>query len=220
MKRASNSILKSRPLRSAGRSTVAAVATLVTANAVVIYNDSLNASLASAKDKSGAAPLVSQAITIAGTAVFDANLRSSVNGKGFYETISIVNYQNGFGGYGFTIFSDTRLRTFAAGDIIPGEGAVSTDPFFNLIFFGYLNPGETAFIGFSFNPSGSQDLFGWIEFRMDKKDAGDTGFTLTRYAYEDSGAFIEAGAVPEPSGPLLLSLAGLMGLLKRRRPVA
>lgn len=73
--------------------------------------------------------------------------------------------------------------------------------------------GEAGFMGFRFNPSGTT-LFGWAEVVI----ASGTSygeFEVLRWAYEDSGASIQVGAVPEPKatgtglGWLALGAAGL-----------
>lgn len=77
--------------------------------------------------------------------------------------------------------------------------------------------GESTYIGFTFNPSGT-DLFGWASVTLTKGTYGS--FTVDNWAYDDSGASILAGqttaaAVPEPStsamglGALALGAAGL-----------
>jgi hypothetical protein len=79
------------------------------------------------------------------------------------------------------------------------------------------NAGTTNFTGGNFLgfqlDSGN---FGWLELTISTSlGAGsEHGFTITRYAYQDSGAAITAGAVPEPSefgiglGLLALGVAG------------
>ena len=71
------------------------------------------------------------------------------------------------------------------------------------------------FFGFRFNPSGTQELYGWGRLNFGK---GGQTFRLVDWAYEDSGAPILTGAtaVPEPNLSLL-GLAGLTGAALRRR---
>lgn len=64
---------------------------------------------------------------------------------------------------------------------------------------------SNSYIGFRFNPSGSQTLYGWGQLSL---SADSTTMTLVDYAYDDTGASILTAAVPEPS----VSLLGLMGL--------
>lgn len=72
--------------------------------------------------------------------------------------------------------------------------------------------GTSGFVGFTFDNSGTTN-FGW--FAVTYNDASQT-VELGDFAYEDSGAGILAGAVPEPSSLGLLAL-GASGLLARRR---
>ena len=68
--------------------------------------------------------------------------------------------------------------------------------------------GTSRYAGFRFELDGS-DVYGWM--LIDYSSAGDT-FTVSEFAYDDSGAGIEIGeVVPEPSTALLLAL-GLAGL--------
>ncbi|MDQ6630679.1 MAG: PEP-CTERM sorting domain-containing protein, partial [Verrucomicrobiota bacterium] len=68
-----------------------------------------------------------------------------------------------------------------------------------------------AYMGIKFNTSTATGLFGWIRI-----DAGPTaGFpaTIVDWAYENSGAGISAGAVPEPTTLALGCLAaGAVGV--------
>lgn len=215
MKPSNTSSLKSRPLRSAGHAAAAAGVALMTANAGVVYVDDLNTTVSSATDKSGTAPLGSAAIPIDGTPAFTANLQS-----GSPLTISIDNRQNGFAAYGVGSKGGNPAVVFSTGETIPPPGPtiLATDYSLNLInFYNALAPGESAYIGFAFNPTGSQELYGWAEFEMGTKSTTSNSFTLTRYAYEDSGAGIQAGQIPEPSGALLVMLAGAAGSVRRRR---
>jgi hypothetical protein len=69
-------------------------------------------------------------------------------------------------------------------------------------------PGTSRYAGFQFELDGS-DVYGWMQ--IDYSSTGDT-FTVSEWAYDDTGAGIEIGAlIPEPSTALLLAL-GLAGL--------
>jgi hypothetical protein len=82
---------------------------------------------------------------------------------------------------------------------------------------------------FTFNPTGSQDLYGWLHLNGLTNECGcqtlDT--QLIDMAYEDSGAFIQTGASPEPAtmiptglGALALGATGLRRWRKSRKQAA
>jgi hypothetical protein len=83
---------------------------------------------------------------------------------------------------------------------------------------GWLTRGSSGYFGFSINPSGSLPLYGWGE--LVRSATGTDTITLTRYAYEDSGAAILTGAVtavPEPESYAVLGGTGLLVMAGIRR---
>jgi hypothetical protein len=87
---------------------------------------------------------------------------------------------------------------------------------------GYWQPdGSKAYAGLEFvtNPGGGQTVqFGWVELSYNV----DQTVTLYGFAYDNSGAAIAAGAVPEPAedaalGALLAGCAAAYAARRRRR---
>jgi PEP-CTERM motif len=75
--------------------------------------------------------------------------------------------------------------------------------------------GQTGYIGFKFDPdsvAGQQSFYGWFLMSVDSSNGG----TVTSWAYENTGAGIAAGAIPEP-GSLAMLAMGAVGLSRWRR---
>ena len=84
--------------------------------------------------------------------------------------------------------------------------------------------GSTGYIGFRFDPEtvgGAQTWYGWAQMSIGNNV--DTDGSVISWAYDDSGAGIAAGAIPEPSSLAALAM-GAVGLLtirqRRARTVA
>jgi hypothetical protein len=77
-------------------------------------------------------------------------------------------------------------------------------------------PGQPGYIGFSLVPDGGgAPLYGWMQVTLE--NGGSTPGLVHSWAFEDSGAPILVGAVPEPSAAVLSCLGMLSFLLRRRR---
>lgn len=76
----------------------------------------------------------------------------------------------------------------------------------------------SGYWGFSL-PSGSTTLYGWMsgDFNRVNEFFATPSFNLTGYAYDDTGASIKVGAVPEPSAVTMALLAGSAAVWRRRR---
>jgi hypothetical protein len=76
--------------------------------------------------------------------------------------------------------------------------------------------GVESYIGFSFFTNDSEGpLYGWMRIEV---TANNPGGVVHDWAFEDTGAPIITGMVPEPSSLLLLGFAPLL-ICRRRRPV-
>lgn len=80
--------------------------------------------------------------------------------------------------------------------------------------------GDSGYIGFRFNPTGTV-LYGWAEVVL--TNGGSTGtFEVAQWAYDNTGADIKTGVVPEPEtaalglGALAFGAAGLRQWRKRK----
>jgi hypothetical protein len=110
------------------------------------------------------------------------------------------------------VYNGTHVAALAAGVLVDGSSALGTWQAMNTEF-----TGTTAFMGVEFNLS-SNPMFGWIRVA-----GGPTlGFpaTIVDWAYENSGAGIVTGMIPEPSsmalGCLAAGAAGLAAWRKRK----
>lgn len=134
-----------------------------------------------------------------------------------------------FGGEGFgnsETFQPVRQTTAADSPIVPLESGATVDlsGIYAISYAGsdsHVGPGanqfqsgETAYLGFRFTPdAGGGPYYGWMQVIF--SNTGGEG-KIIDWAYEDSGAAITVGAVPEPSMAALAMLS-LPFLLTRRR---
>ena len=120
----------------------------------------------------------------------------------------------------------------AAGTLIPGTNQMAQSATYltqvvtnvNGTEYGLWLMGDRGFIGFSFRDANNQLDFGYIEIETDIfNGAGNPGgLKFFKLAYDNSGAPIIAGAVPEPSTLAALAFggAGLAAAAFRRRKQA
>lgn len=105
-------------------------------------------------------------------------------------------------------------EAFTGGDVIDGTAVQSQVNYGSrTLSFGSFG-GSGGFLGFKT----SDGNFGWMDLTLSEVGSGDTRkiITINGWAYDDSGAAILAGNVPEPNTLALLA-AGSVGILARRR---
>ena len=89
----------------------------------------------------------------------------------------------------------------------------------SLYVAGAFSQEQPGYLGFRFDPDGNPNgvLYGWAEvvFDLDETNSDYPSFEILSWAYDDSGAPIAVGAIPEPAsaalglGALALGAAGL-----------
>lgn len=83
----------------------------------------------------------------------------------------------------------TFLNLRSAGDTV--DGSLAFEDTGQLVSGTTVNPGwspgTTGYTGFTFNPDSTTPLYGWMQVEF---DAGGTTFSVTQWAYEDTGAAI------------------------------
>ena len=94
-----------------------------------------------------------------------------------------------------------------------GPFASGWDVFTDEVYSGEWPAGSNGFIGFKFNPTGSQDLYGWGKVTL---SPDNSILTLVDWAYENTGATIHAGDIPEPSTFVLLGASMIAAAVWRR----
>lgn len=155
-------------------------------------------------------------VSIVGADRFSISNESGL-GKGDSYRIALENLSADFEYVG-VLEAVTQL---SSGDVIDALASYSAASPGQIVSGGeifssnWTGAGE-AYFGFSFNPSGSQTLYGWARVQYEDGGKGSAStLTLLDFAYEDTGAAITAGAMPPPPIPTLTEwwMMGLATLL-------
>lgn len=145
---------------------------------------------------------------------------SSIGGAGVFEVFGF-NAEN-------AVLAQTALGFFMPGRLVEGDivsaGNVGwsiygslwgrfSSPGQSYLSFGNFTPNTgRGYVGFQFETAGGDARYGWAEFEVTSKD-----FIMHRWAYEDSGASINAGQVPAPGAIGLFALAAGAAGVRRKR---
>lgn len=132
---------------------------------------------------------------------FEYGAESHVNLKQLNNSFRVITDEGKVRGFD-SGYSNPRTPT-ALPDLATIQSIVADNQIKNAIFFNFDTP---RFIGFTFTPY-STKLYGWASVTL--STGGFSGIvTINNWAYEDSGAGINMGAIPE-SSDVALGLGGL-----------
>ena len=225
MKKVSISSPTSSKTLAAGSASIAALLSASAANATIIYFNP-ETKITSGNSASGdvswnidgvgdpEAKLINLFSLSTSSSLFYKNLASNDNS---FEAVTAAGY----------------LLGLAANQSISsrrGFSSIVYNVFYNagLSYVAGITSGVSTYIGFRFNPSGTEVLYGWANVTL--TDGGSYGtFVINEWAYDDSGSSIQAGqtsADPEPAtyalglGALALGAAGLRRMRQRKRLAA
>lgn len=154
--------------------------------------------------------------------------------SGSFAGYDINPYQSSATGPAMSFFTSATANASTAnrGYVTGQAGGTNTAASLNLAFGDPIGPTSTYNTGISagtnypaagvngllgfrfFNEGAAQLQYGWARI---VRPTTSTGIgSITEYAYEDSGAAIGAGVVPEPASLGLLAM-GALGMIRRRK---
>ena len=119
------------------------------------------------------------------------------------------------------VLSAGKAANLVLGSLVSSAASFSGASPYGTGFFGAVNipSGQTGYIGFRFDPqtvTGVQTWYGWMHLSVGSDTAPFANGSVIDWAYDNTGAGIAVGAVPEPSSIALLAM-GAVGLLALRR---
>lgn len=178
--------------------------TATKAGAAVVYSGVVNSPI--------------QPSSVNGGVYFDFELPGTITQGSRFDTWDVNPYESGTK---FYINSNTSMVATGTGatNLLAGT-VIGPDSIYNAVSDRVLTVTPTEsdhlYLGFKFNSNnpggGPMVMYGWAQLKL---NAGAPG-NLVSFAYDDSGAPIAAGVVPEPSSLGLLAL-GSLGLSQWRR---
>lgn len=201
------------------------------ADASVIVDSSLNGMIIGWNTGAGQTPSVTTS-SLPGGGGFTLNTRATAaGGPSAYYFVGVAVAWNGAGSGVFRLGAPFLNQAFLAseGATVGAGGGAQAFANINLGTAYGSNSGNDAFSGsskyllFNFDNAGTRN-YGWIELTMTTTgfNEGKSNYsaTLGDWAYDNSGAQITAGAVPEPSTLSLIGgalVAGAVGLRRLRK---
>jgi hypothetical protein len=153
------------------------------------------------------------AVTFSGTFASGSDIDAFFGGEAF------GNFAN-FQPVRQTVAVDSAIVRLLPGATVDGSNTYATGPAGSSDHIGpaidQFQDGETGHLGFRlFTNGGAGPYYGWM--RVNFSNTGANG-SIIDWAYENSGAAITVGTIPEPSAAVLLGLASLGLAFNRRRP--
>ena len=106
------------------------------------------------------------------------------------------------------------IDNLTVGTVVDGSSPTASDFGGSSSHFPPFTSGDEGYIGFEFEIAGPTTAYGWA--RVTFNDDNTPG-VIHEWAYEDTGAPIAVGTIPEPSLPLLATLGLAVIALRRRR---
>ena len=147
-----------------------------------------------------------------------------------FTTIAAINFQPG-GGLGVVSATDyaglSEWARLGVGDMIGGDnmGAADYGSLYFLTAYSNITYGpfgnfraddgelSSGYIGFTFDTNLGDTVYAWAEINLQSNGI----LTVERWAYDDAGGSIAAGAIPAPGALGLLALAGGAAGIRRKR---
>lgn len=137
---------------------------------------------------------------------------------------SILDLSSFWNGFEIRSSASNLLNLGYGADV--NTGAFNSNAIFAFLYSGSIyyavgfTSGDSGYIGFRFNPTGSLELYGWAEVVLTSGGSSGT-FEVVEWAYDDSGASVTTGVIPEPAnaaiglGALALGAAGLRRMRRK-----
>jgi hypothetical protein len=117
-------------------------------------------------------------------------------------------------GDSFSLIQNLAFGTMINGSSTFASGIGGSDTDHIGFGAGKFEPGMPGYLGFRLTGPGGP-MYGWVRMTL---TFDDPGAMIHDWAFDDSGASILAGMVPEPSRALLMLLGTAGMILRRRRP--